>query len=74
MISVWPSTVREDASALVVYLGKPSRPVQWTLTGGGTLAAIHTVTTDAGVAAARYTPAAGSAGTAASISVLVAAD
>lgn len=70
MIHVWPSPVREDASALVVFTGLPNTPVAWSLTGPGTLTPIHEVTTDAGCAAARYVPGSGTAGSAATISCI----
>lgn len=56
MLTVSPSSVRADASALIVLLGPPDRSVTWRLTGSGTLTPIHARTDARGVAAARYTP------------------
>ena len=56
MISATPSSVRVDATALVIYQGAPNRTVTWTLTGSGTLQAINAFTDANGSAAAKYTP------------------
>jgi hypothetical protein len=56
MITVYPSSVHADATALVIYRGTPNRSVNWTLTGSGTLTPIASYTGASGSAAAKYTP------------------
>lgn len=56
MIRIFPSRVRVDASALVIYRGSPNSTVEWSLTGTGTLDPINAYTDAAGQAAAKYTP------------------
>lgn len=58
MIIALPSSVRADASTLVVVLAQPFRGVTWSLDGPGTLDVISNFTDDAGRAYARFTPAA----------------
>jgi hypothetical protein len=56
MMNVYPSRVRVDATALVVYSGLPNRTVDWRLTGAGTLTPLSARTDANGQAAAKYTP------------------
>lgn len=57
MITAMPSsTVKADASVLLVFTGPPNRYVSWGLTGSGTLSIITQVTDASGVALAKYTP------------------
>jgi len=56
MIHVYPSRVRADASALVVYSGAANRTLTWTLGGSGTLTPLSSRTDARGQAAARYEP------------------
>lgn len=67
MISLYPSRIRVDASALVVYKGVPNRTVDWRLIGGGTLQPLTLATDHNGQAAATYTP--GTAGTSITVEV-----
>lgn len=55
-ITAYPSRVRADATALIVYQGAPNRAISWTLTGSGTLEPLSHYTDAAGRAGARYTP------------------
>ena len=52
-------TVRAGSATLLVYSGVAARRVTWTLTGPGTLAPLSNMTDRNGLAAARFTPAAG---------------
>lgn len=55
-ITVYPTSVRADATALVIYTGTANRTVTWSLSGSGTLTAITSYTDHTGTAAAKYTP------------------
>jgi hypothetical protein len=56
MITISPTRIRADASALVIYKGEPNRTVDWRLSGGGTLTPLTQTTDHNGQAAATYTP------------------
>lgn len=55
-ITVYPISVRADASALIVYHGAPARTVSWSLAGSGTLTPLTEFTDANGNAAAKYLP------------------
>lgn len=74
MMTALSLPVEEDASTLIIFVGKPLRLVAWTLDGPGTLTPLNEVTSDTGVACATYEPGSGTAGETAEISVLVAED
>lgn len=51
-----PDQVRADATSLLLYVGQPTTPVVWSLTGSGSLHVLDDMTDGAGRAAAIYTP------------------
>lgn len=55
-INVYPSPVRADTTALVVFSGPADRVVSWSISGPGTLVPVSNFTDHNGQAAARYTP------------------
>lgn len=57
-ISIYPNPVQADASALVVFRGKPSRKLVWELVGVGELKEADLSTDKRGIAKAVFFPAA----------------
>jgi hypothetical protein len=55
-ISARPSAVAVDASSLITFFGPPNTPVEWAVSGNGTLQPIHVQTDENGVAVARLEP------------------
>ena len=56
MITVYPNPLRHNATALLTFRGAPFMPVQWSLTGAGTLSSIDWRTDSRGIAKAVFTP------------------
>ncbi len=67
-IVLLPTRVREDATALVAFIGPARVTVAWSLDGPGTLTPLSERTDGQGRAYARYAPAAAAAGTPVTIS------
>lgn len=68
-LTVHPARVAADASSLVVYNGAPYKSIAWSLTGGGTLTVLSTMTNESGAASAVYHP--GTIGDTVSVGVTV---
>lgn len=66
-ITAYPSRVRADATAFLVFEGQPWRTVEWSLTGTGSIEALQEYTDERGIAYAKYTP--GTVGTSPVITV-----